>query len=259
VRKVILSFMLCTLLAACAGKAVKPTRPVAAAPQAGALVPPVAREAERRPWSHSFVTRLLAIANNEWEFFGQQRVVYTGEEESIPHVGYWEDDDYERIDRVNNYWRAVGSPGLSGRDCQQPWSAAFISWLMQAAGVAEEYFPPAKAHWVYLSRIVSGAYSGAPFLPRTLSEYKPKPGDLICASRDDAITPYSSDPPTPELLENSKLHCDLVVKNDGRNLEAIGGNVRNSVSKSFLTLSPDGYVVPTQRRRWFMIVENRLD
>jgi len=86
-------------------------------------------------------------------FFGSQRVVYTAEEESIPHVGLWEDEDHERINRVNQYWRAVGRPGITGLQCQKPWSAAFISWLMLEAGVPEFQFKPSAAHWVTSSRI----------------------------------------------------------------------------------------------------------
>ena len=53
-------------------------------------------------------------------------------------------------------------------------------------------------------------------------------------------------------------HCDIVVESKGQTLQAVGGNVRNSVSKSILTLSPDGYLQPTSGRPWFLIVENRL-
>ena len=36
------------------------------------------------------------------------------------------------------------------------------------------------------------------------------------------------------------MHCDLVVFNDGQTLESIGGNVRNSISKTVRQLGPDG-------------------
>lgn len=38
-----------------------------------------------------------------------------------------------------------------------------------------------------------------------------------------------------------------------------GGNVRNSVSKTILTLSPEGYLQVTSPRPWFLIIENRLN
>ena len=59
----------------------------------------------------------------EWQFFGRQTVVLKGDDESIPHVGAWEDEDATFSSRVNDYWRAVGKPRLDGMDCQAPWSA----------------------------------------------------------------------------------------------------------------------------------------
>jgi hypothetical protein len=55
------------------------------------------------------------------------------------------------------------------------------------------------------------------------------------------------------------MHCDIVVETNGQTVHTIGGNVRNSVSKTILTLSPDGYVQFTRSRPWVLIVENRLE
>jgi hypothetical protein len=202
---------------------------------------------------------LLTLADQEWGYFGQQRVVYTAGEESIPHVGLWEDDDYARISRVNQYWRAVGKPSLTGRQCQEPWSAAFISWLMLQAGVPELQFRPASAHWVYLSKLIedSGA-QGRYFVPRSISAYRPQTGDLICASEEIPRGSALAGRVMPWSLQGTRTHCDLVVKTDGQTLEAIGGNVRNSVSKSVLELDPEGHLQPVARRPWFIVIENRL-
>jgi hypothetical protein len=55
------------------------------------------------------------------------------------------------------------------------------------------------------------------------------------------------------------LACDIVVETKGQTLQAIGGNVRNSVSKTILTLSAEGYLQITSHRPWFLIIENRLN
>jgi hypothetical protein len=250
-------------LAACAGKPAKPpTAPAKPAPAAtpapaARLQPPLPSYRYAR---RSYKDRILSLALHEWAFFGNQRVIYDDEGESIPRVGQWEDDDYRHAERVNMYWRSAHSPGLNGFDCQQPWSAAFISWVMEAAGVSDEWFPPAGAHWVYLARFLNGArYGDSVFVPRTIHEYSPQAGDLICATREPVVSPYISEPPPAYLLENTKLHCDIVVEKRGQTLHAIGGNVRNSVSRSELTLSPDGFLQPTPTRQWFLVVENRLD
>jgi hypothetical protein len=202
---------------------------------------------------------IIARATREWEFFGRQTVVMKGREESIPHVGAWEDDGSRYSGRINAYWRAVGRPWVDGADCRQPWSAAFMSWVMDGAGVPERQFPRAAAHWIYLSRMIDEAgHPGRYFVPRRVQDYSPNPGDLICADRD-LYRPYSpSSFPTAYALRGRPAHCDMVVAKDGRRLEAIGGNVRNSVSRVTLELDSEGRLQPVPRRPWFLILENRM-
>lgn len=203
-----------------------------------------------------------AIVNRalrEWEYFDRQTVVFQGNEESIPHVGAWEDDGGRYSDRVNAYWRSVGKPGLDGLDCQEPWSAAFMSWVMQAAGVPESQFPPAPAHWIYLSALIDQApYPGRWFVPRRVADYSPNPGDLICASRSGSRPVMVAGYATADGVNGTKAHCDLVVAKDGKTLEVIGGNVRNSVSKSTLELDGQGRLQSVPRRPWFLVLQNRL-
>ncbi len=37
--------------------------------------------------------KITEAAKSEWQYFGQQLVVIDGYDESIPHVGIWEDED----------------------------------------------------------------------------------------------------------------------------------------------------------------------
>jgi hypothetical protein len=201
---------------------------------------------------------MVQRAIREWHQFDRQVVLFDGANESIPHVGAWE-DDYTHSGRVNLYWRAVNKPDLVGMDCRQPWSAAFISWVMQSAGVPASQFRAAPAHWIYLSSMIEEAsYPGRYFVPRRVQDYSPNPGDLICASRGRypirSINGYTS----TLQIEGAETHCDLVVAKQGRSLEVIGGNVRNSVSKSILELDGRGRLQPVPRRPWFLIIETRL-
>ncbi len=198
-------------------------------------------------------------AKAEWQFFGRQTVVIRGPDESIPHVGNWEDDGRVYSDRVNLYWRAAGKPSLDGMDCKDPWSAAFISWVMENSGVPRSQFPPASAHWVYLANLIDQApYPGRWFVPRRVQDYSPEPGDLICASRGltrpETFNGYTS----PSQLAGYNTHCDLVVEKSGQTVDAIGGNVRNSVSRTTLELDGQGHLRPVPRRPWFVIMQNRL-
>lgn len=233
---------LCLALAGCASNRHQ-TPP---APDTAAALDGLATKAE-----------LLRLAEQEWEFFGRQTVVIAGEQESIPHVGIWEDEDDARSDRINRYWQAAGEPDLTGRNCDQAWSAAFIVWLVRSAGIPEDRFPPAISHRIYIAQFLAETPDPL-FVPHTLGEYPPKPADLICAVREHSVSLAPEKLPAPADLAQAKLHCDLVVASDGHSLQAIGGNVRNSVSKTSLELSPQGKLLPTPRRPWFLILENRL-
>lgn len=250
-RSVFAIGLACLVLAGCATHR-KPPTPPRPVPSAAPPRPPAPLSELKR--------NILDLARREWDYFGRQTVVFDGEEESIPHVGKWEDDPGAYAFRVNDYWRAVGRPELTGNHCSEPWSAAFVSWVMREAGVPDYQFEPAEAHWIYLARIMAEAGSSyAGFVPRTIDRYTPQPGDLICTSRGGRPPPvFPGGYLDPQLVQHLPLHCDIVVEREGDTLAAIGGNVRNSVSKTIVKLDKQGLMQPTQRRPWFMALENRL-
>ena len=214
-------------------------------------VPPLANPTVKRT--------MISRALREWEYFGRQTVVLKGAEESIPHVGIWEDDDGGHSGRINTYWRAVNKPDLNGMDCEKPWSAAFMSWVMQNSGVPEGQFVRSSAHWVYLVGMIEAAnMPGRWFVPRRVRDYSPKPGDLVCAYRGRSSPASIGGYVSAWGLRGSNAHCDLVVAKTGESLDVVGGNVRNSVSKTTLELDGHGRLRQTPRRPWFMILENRL-
>jgi hypothetical protein len=213
-----------------------------------------------RPRKGSRVDQILRVAEDEWDFFGKQTVVIDDTHESMPLVGKWEDDGETWANRVNVYWRSVGKPRLDGYDCKQPWSAAFISWVMQTAGLTDSEFPPSDAHWNYIRYFAGNHQAMAAFIPHKINDYTPRPGDLICATRGNSgfIPVYDAMDTGSVLMGHTKLHCDIVTDVRGNQLEALGGNVRNSVTKSTIATSPNGRLKPSERRPWFVVLENRL-
>ena len=194
---------------------------------------------------------ILRLADAEWNAFGDQTVYLEGGRERIDPVGVWE-DERRGSPRVAAYWRSVGED-WSGYDCDKPWSAAFISWLMLEAGVPPELFKPSGLHSDYLRAIAtSGGDPAARFALHDARTFRPKPGDLICATRAGAsLAAYN------EIPDGTPMHCDLVVFNEGGRLESIGGNVRNSVSKTLRQAGADGLLPTTGDRHWVLVVENR--
>jgi uncharacterized protein DUF2272 len=193
---------------------------------------------------------ILRLANAEWNAFGGQIVYLENGRERIDPVGLWEDEK-GGSPRIAAYWRSVNED-WSGIDCDKPWSAAFISWIMLEAGVPPEIFEPSRLHSDYLRAIAAREMeSSSRFVLRDPRQYSPRPGDLICATRAGASIPTYD-----EIPEGTTMHCDLVVLNQGGRLESIGGNVRNSVSKTVRQVGSDGVLPPAGDRPWVLVVEN---
>lgn len=193
---------------------------------------------------------ILALTRGEWEAFGKQRITWEDGVEVIKPVGLWE-DDRAGSKRVAEYWRVLDPDStLTGFDCTEPWSAAFVSWVMIRSGVDPEQFTRSAAHRDYLRTIVDHADDpDFKFRPHAPADYVPKPGDLICRGRGSTrdITDFHA------LPADAALHCDIVVSNTGGKLESIGGNVRQSVSLSERDVDAAGKLGAP----WLVVIENR--
>ena len=154
-------------------------------------------------------------------------------------------------ERIGDYWNAVDKPGRTGLD-DIPWSAAFISWDIESAGVSRDLFCPNSTHTIYVERIVERAKKpGAVFIPHAPNARAPQVGDLICASRNGSGT-------TLQNLNRGAGHCDLVVEVRPGQVFAIGGNVGDSVTRSVFPLDANGFLSPLSGRPFFAVIENRL-
>lgn len=194
-------------------------------------------------------------------------------------LGRWEDDD-PVLSTVAGYWSATPDGaaviakqnriwsswfGDQGIGWVEPWSAAFVSWVMCEAGLGErETFRRSIAHWEYVDQAIEaldnpGARSASAYVARDYGEAEIHPGDLLCGSRGAADYRSLADR-RPHMGVYAPLHCDIVVKVDAGQsaIFVIGGNVLNSVSLSALRaeamgagLSPAPEVRIAGARRWF--------
>lgn len=192
---------------------------------------------------------MVLLAVQEWFRFGRETISFLDAGTArIERRGVHE---REAPERVRDYWKSVGEPQISGLD-DVPWSAAFISWDIESAGVPREQFCPDARHTIYIERLVERAQRpGAVLIPRHLGEHAPQVGDLLCASRAGGNT-------TLENLDRGPGHCDLVVEVRPGQVHAIGGNVDDSVSRSIFPLDESGFLSPIAARQFFAVVENRL-
>jgi hypothetical protein len=201
--------------------------------------------------------RMVFLAEEEWALFGRPVVQEQGAEpvlEFPPGVEATHEVQGPMLTRVLMYWYSVTSEPIVGYQGElRPWSAAFISWLVRSAGVPESVFPSTVLHWDYIEHALDGG-TGARFVARDARSYAPKIGDLICAPRGEA---FVAEVRSFSDLRRGAYHCDLVVEVREGELDAIGGNVLDAVSMSKVVLDAQGHVVPTERRPWMAVIEQR--
>jgi hypothetical protein len=221
--------------------------------------------------------RIVDIAVQEWAVFGFQTVDITHIETQVlppgvvpdsinpklptprivrrfPRLGTLEDD--RNLDTtIGGYWsatpegprilaeqnRAWDGPGGNGVNWVQPWSAAFISWVMCEAGLGDmAQFRRSAAHRLYVDQAIrarDGEAQDAAFAAYDGGEMPLVPGDLLCRSRRPTDYRELADR-RREFGMGGATHCDIVVKMDRRNdrVLVVGGNVFQSVSLSVLPL-----------------------
>jgi len=161
-------------------------------------------------------------------------------------AGYWSatPDGAEVIARQNRQWRA-GADGPV--DWVQPWSAAFVSWVMCEAGLGEpEQFARDISHRVYIDQAIrarDGQAPAAAYVAFDAGEQPIEPGDLLCNSRGGVDYRSLADR-RPDMDEYAPAHCDIVVRVDADRLNVIGGNVVQGVSLTILPVTREGSAHP---------------
>ena len=218
--------------------------------------------------------RIVDVAVQEWGFFGfpivdatnvEQRILPAGiipdavnpkypaprVENSYPRLGTYE--DAERVaPTIAGYWaatpegapilavqnRAWNGPGGADVTWQEPWSAAFISWVMCEGGLGTAaQFRRSIAHRVYIDQAIrarDGAASDAAYVGYDTGEAAISPGDLLCNGQRQNYRTIADR--RRDIGEGARSHCDIVVKIDeaAKRIYVIGGNVHRSTSMTII-------------------------
>nr|WP_256476599.1 DUF2272 domain-containing protein [Siccirubricoccus soli] len=242
----------------------------------GACAAPVPPPAPPLPYPPSAKARMLRIALAEWAEWGGMTVApgdggrTTGAEgapENFPRVlAYWravpEDEGAIALNR-RLYAAALAGQAEGAALWHEPaWSAAFISFVLRGAGVDAREFPPSAAHSRYVDALIADAAAfpaSAPFLPHAPEAYAPQPGDLICADRSPRPLRHWQER-AADAGAFRPMHCDIVVATVPGAVEAIGGNVRDAVTRTRFAADAVGRLLPVPAGApiFFAIFENRL-
>lgn len=229
------------------------------------------------PYPPAAAERVVRIALAEWRDWGGVVQDAFGPPAAEPA-----ESDPANFPRVLAYWQAVpvdhgaipdnrrryaatlagAADGGAPLWAEPAWSAAFVSWVFRSAGVDAREFPPSATHALYLDGLLADARrfpDRAPFVPRVPAEHAPRPGDLLCLDRSAAPLGHW----TERLAETGRLramHCDIVVNAAPGVVEAVGGNVWDTVALTRFPADASGRLLPPPpgRRPILLIMESRL-
>lgn len=245
--------------------------------------------------------RIVALAAGEWTTFGLPLLDITHTDRMAPagldfaiapealnplipsrvqprllRLGEMEDDG-SVMAAIGGYWTATpGGAGMVGQQNRvwqassntagwaQPWSAAFISWVMCEAGFGDPaVFRRADAHREYIDQSILAREGGGPaaYVAFDIGEAAISPGDMLCFANDRTYRFIAER--RAQIGTGMASHCDIVVKLDEarERIFLIGGNVTQSVTMTMARATrraPGGPLVPVTSaylpgsRPWFI-------
>jgi hypothetical protein len=198
------------------------------------------------------VADLVNAANGEWAHWGNSTWnVLTG----AKHIVHSDDDPTFASYVVDNYCSIVSDQPTATEIANDDyaWSAVGMTAFFKAAGFAKTEFPFSNRHSVWIRAFVKARKNGTPALYHayrlTDPQATPEVGDLVGYARDgisfaDAQACYDKTVHYP-------AHTDLVVAKRPGEIDVIGANVRDSVTKKTLRIGANGQFTD-QSHKWFV-------
>ncbi len=206
----------------------------------------------------TFAEDLIAIARREWGRWGGPLERADGHLIGFTSNRMEADDPYWKY--VGEYWRSIGST-LDGRDAPA-WSGAFICYCFKEAD-AKNRFPYADNHSIYVSKIDGGKWTGLTLEDPATTVLAP--GDLVWAGRsgDSCRKPPHTFVDARDELKKIRTkkadsfcsHSDIVVDVRDGEVDVIGGNVKQAVTRTTYKLDTQGRI-RDGRRSFIGVIKN---
>ena len=187
----------------------------------------------------------VTSAEKEWTFWGNSTWNLVTGKKKIAHT-----DDEEKFAKyvIANY-NSVGGGSPSVHDIANDdyaWSAVGMSAIMKQAGFVKAEFPFAQSHSVYIRRFIKARQDNdknAAFWGFRLGEAggQPEVGDLVAYARGKNLTAQKA-AAYFDKTSGYESHTDLVVAKRPGEIDVIGANVLDSVTRKTLALNAAGHV-----------------
>jgi len=205
------------------------------------------------------LARVLDAADQEWQFWGRSTWNLITREKRIAH----RDDEQPFAEHVIASYCAVagGSPTADDiQDDRYAWSAVGLSAILKQAGYEKHEFPFAQSHSVYIRRFITDRRNGnaaAAFWGFRFGEPggEPDVGDLVGYARGTGMTQAKA-MTFFDKRDAYASHTDVVVAKRPGEIDVIGANVLDSVTRKTLKIDADGHIADTAHP-WFVTLKRR--
>jgi hypothetical protein len=222
-----------------------------------------------------FKTNLINFAKAEYDYW----------HDGGTHDGdaYWETDSHIET-RLRSYWLAcydtnnnanattafTTTQANSRISNRSPWSAAFISYLIEKSGISSnDVFVRSQRHVDFIAKSIIAKVNGNranPFWGYEIDQYAPEEGDIVCRSTQVNYSNVVN--LSTGRVRHGSSHTDIVVNKTSRYIDVIGGNLE--VDQIQTDKQPDGSwtnrITPSNvtnvsvgKRRIYLNAEGKID
>lgn len=177
-------------------------------------------------------SQMAAMARQEWERWKR---------------GTLKEGDPAIRNVLADYWKSGAGYMPTGSNWMgdNPWSAAFISWVVKRAGGGSNFkYSAGHSYYTVAAKQNRLAGNSNPFKAYRISEATPRVGDIVCLDRGSGAT-YDS------IREGMATHCDIVVEVQPGKLTTIGGNLSDTVRTTTVTTDANGRI---NQRGYFAVI-----
>lgn len=202
---------------------------------------------------------IFRSAVNEWSFWGKSTWHVASKKVKIGHI----DNEPEYAQYVIDHYCSVcgDKPPLAKIiNDKYYWSAVGMSAIMKNAGFSVNEFPFSNRHSDFIRRFIAARNKGDKRLSYwgyrlNESEIIPEPGDIVAYARGEGMTAEKA----AKLFDatgNYESHSDVVVAKRLGEIDVIGCNVKDSVTKKTLSINEAGQITD-KNHFWFVILKRR--
>jgi hypothetical protein len=200
---------------------------------------------------------LLESADREWRHWGQSTWNLEGD---VRHIAHTDDEpNYAQYVIVN--YNSVGGGNPSVIDIANDhyfWSAVGMSAIFHGAGFVKSEFPFSEKHSTWIKAFIKArkeSRNALYYAYRLLEpDASPTIGDMVGCTADrisfDEAQHYF------DKTGSYHSHTDLVVARRPREIDVIGANVLDSVTKKTIPLTTAG-LIADRSLKWFVVLKRR--